>query len=332
VIAQALLLIGVLFFRGQAATPDDPRAVSPRQEVLSHPDVAMGGARLLTIQGRIILIAVGEVALPAGERADRAFALAATLAAIEARACAALFLDGQYSSRLESDRSRVTTVDGEERVHAWIKKQVMEMARVKLSNGEPLLYQRCEGAVRAVIAWGLPPKEERGLADTSEWLGAIADAACSKVDLPALDLNWVVRPDGSEGLLVTAAIHPDAPIGPAAHEGTTRVGCPCCLCREQNLRAKVLGMVTGWIAEGDLGVVNRLTRSHSNTLNVAKDGRRAIEQLSLKSASKKTETTSQAVLPGDMLRAWVTVFRHSDTRAVCVAFVPTLKDGAGATP
>jgi len=328
----AHLLIATLAVAGGSSDCDDVQVRAVREELLQQPELDEGGARFLTIHGNTVLVSVAEVPVPSDQRADRAFADASALATIEARAQAALFLDGEYSVHREAGQDRTVNQRDEEQRRIWITSHVVSLARVKLANGETVELRRREGFVRAVVAWGLPPTVVPQGLQATEWVASLADAAMANDDLPALDLGWVIGPDGREGLLVRVAIHPDTPLGAPTHSPELRGTCPCSLCRERVLQSKTLALAAGWVTAGDLAVAKRLSRSDTQLRTISTKGHEALERLTSRSSSKTTTNTTSAVLPGDMLSSWIHQERHADARSVCVAFVPSMTKPGDQTP
>jgi hypothetical protein len=329
---MALLLVATLTVGGGSRVCDDVPNRSIREQLLQQPELGEAGARFLTIHGNTILVSVAEVPVPSDQRADRAFADASTLATIEARAKAALFLDGQYSVHREAGQDRTVNPREEEQQRTWIKSHVVSLARVKLANGETVELRRREGCVRAVVAWGLPPTVVPNGPQAAEWVATLADVAMANDDLPALDLSWVTGPDGREGLLVRVAIHPDVPLGAPTHSPELRSTCPCRPCRERVLQSKALALAAGWVTEGDLAVAKRLSRHVTQLRTISTKGHEALERLTSRTASKTTTHSTSAVLPGDMLSEWIHQERHADARSVCVGFIPSMPKPGEQTP
>lgn len=321
---KVLVIVAALGAAGETRVSCDIPDRSVREQLLQQPELDDGGARFLTIYGNTVLVSVAEVPMPSDQRADRAFADASALATIEARAQAALYLDGQYSVHREAGQDLTVNQGGEKQRRSWIASHVVSLARVKLTNGETVELRRREGFVRAVVAWGLPPNAVPQGTEAAKWVASLADAAMANDDLPAMDLSWVIGPDGREGLLVRVAIHPDLPLGAPTHSPDLRGACPCSLCRERVLQTKALALAAGWVTEGDLAVAKRLSRRVTQLRTISAKGHEALERLTSRTASGATTNTTSAVLPGDMLSSWIHQERHADSRSVCVAFIPSM--------
>jgi len=306
-----------------------------RAEVLAAVRDTLVGARIIDTHSGPVLVAAAVVTIPAEMRPDRAFSLSAAAALIEARAEAALFLAGEYGSTTDSGSTASSTNGGssgaehdvrpapsdgfERKVESWVRLHASSQARTRFTAGEPLEIARVEGGVRAVVAWGLSSAQSASAVSEAS-LGAMADKMLGESEVAACRLDWVECPDGREGLRFAIVIHPEKPLGPCTvKEGG---GCSCVACRKRVLEMQVQRTIGGWSKQGDVAVVRTLTRLSKRTETRAKDGAVAVEQVSSRLLSAKSGSSLSAVIPGDFFRKSVVVYRHSDSRSVCVGFVP----------
>ncbi|MEY2715130.1 MAG: hypothetical protein RIT24_1473 [Planctomycetota bacterium] len=290
-----------------------------RAEALAAVRDIPAGARIVDTAAGSVLVASAVVPVPTDLRADKAYSMSAAAALIEARAEAALFLGGEYSSTTESGlTSKSGTSDGS-KAESWAKSHAVSQARVRFTGGELLEIARAEGGVRAVVAWGLSQAGAAVAADEVA-LGALADSMIADTEVPACMLEWIKDKDGREGLRFSVAIHPDGALGPCAKN--LGAGCSCVACRKRVLELQVQKTIGGWANEGDVAVARSLTRVSKRTESRAKEGRVAVERMSERTRSSSSDSSVQCVIPGDFFRKSTVVYRHSDARSVCVGFVP----------
>jgi hypothetical protein len=313
-----LVSVACLFLVASAA-PDQ------RSEALAAAREAPGGARIIETGGGDVLIATALVPLPADLRPEKAFSVAAAAALIEARAEAALFLGGEFASSTESGSASSSTSGSDSardaRVETWTRLHATSLAHVKLTAGEPLEIALKEGGVRATVAWGLASPEGGRDSVNAETLGLIADGLIAAAEVPACTLEWISDKDGNEGLRFSLAVHPDSPLG-ACVKNQQASDCACARCRERTLDVQAQKLIGGWAKEGDVAVVRSLTRISTRTQTLARDGAVAMKRISERSKSSQTRVSFQAVIPPDFFRRWTRVFRHADSRSICVGFVP----------
>jgi len=306
----ATLLLGV---SASTASADQ------RAEALAAGQSITAGAQIVETRGGSVLVSSAVVAVPSDMRADKAYSMAAAAALIEARAEAALFLGGVYSSSKESVKSTDGNGPRGSTFVAWMKTHVASQARVRFTGGEPLEIARVEEGVRAIVAWGLSEAGAATKVDETALTG-MADRLIADAEIPACTLEWVKDQDGREGVRFSVAIHPDSALGPCTKK--QGAGCTCVVCRTRVLELQVQKTVGGWAKEGDIAVARSLTRISKRTESRAKDGSVAVARLVERSHNSSTGSSVQLVIPSDFFRKATVVYRHSDARSVCVGFVP----------
>lgn len=304
-----------LLFGGWTATA----RADQRAEVLAAAQGIPSGAQIVETKSGSVLVSSAVVSIPSDMRADKAYSMSAAAALIEARAEAALFLGGEYSSTKESGKSAEGGDSSAAKTESWVKTHAASQARVRFTGGELLEIARVEGGVRAVVAWGL--SEAGAAVEVDEGaLAAMADRLIDDAEVPACTLEWIKDKDGCEGVRFSVAIHPEGALGPCTKK--QGAGCTCVACRKRVLELQVQKTVGGWAKEGDVAVARSLTRVSKRTETRAKDGSVAVARLSERSRSSSTGSSVQLVIPGDFFRKSTVVYRHSDARSVCVGFVP----------
>ena len=296
-------------------------AKDQREQVRHEVSGLVKGARIVETDLGAVLVATATVALPKQSTTPaEAFAHAAAVALIEARAEGALFLDGEYSGSKESGQDAVSA-NGKAVLESWIKTHAVSIAKSRLTSGEPIEWSRSDGGVRVVVAWGLARSMETAERFDEQSLGSFADHALAASEQPSCDLRWVTDADGREGLRVLVAIFPDRPLG-ACTKDAAGGGCACASCRRRVLDSKVQRTVAEWSSKGDVGVAQTLTRESKRTQTLAKDGTAALQRFSARKTSSKSEVSASAVIPPDFFSKSCFVYRHADGRSVCVGFVP----------
>jgi hypothetical protein len=303
-----------------------------RNQVLEIAASMPTGARLIETAHGAVLVATATVPIPEDPRADRAYGSAATAAMIEARAEAALFLGGVHSSTSRSVRNEVSDSESTKR-ETWIRTQIASLARVRLTNGEPLDVSRVDGGVRAIFAWGLEQPSMRFEDLDSAALGIFADEALAKADLPSREYQWGSRADGSEGLFVVLAVFPDGGLkAPCEALGPDSLPCGSCRhCREEALEHLLRSMISGWSRAGDVSVARSLTRVGRYTVLRARDGAESVTRATSRILAARTGAELEVHLPPESFAHAKPVYRHGEKKSVCVAFVPMLASRAPAT-
>jgi hypothetical protein len=297
-------------------------AEGQRSDLLKAARELPSGAAIVQTPRGSVLLATATVPVPAEQREDKAFALAAAAALIEARAEAALFLGGVYATSSEAGSTSTSSGDGAATRANWVRTHSSSLARVKLAGGEPLEIERTEGGVRARVAWGIAEAEDKPISCGEVALGALAEAAVAANEVPACDLRWVRTADGKEGLRVVLAIHPDT-LPTACTRGTEgALPCNCRLCRERTLEVLLQRTIGAWAKEGDVGVARTLTRIATRTTTRAKDGAEAVRKATQKSLGASTVNELAVMIPPDFFTKSTIAYRHGDKRSACAAFVP----------
>ena len=293
-----------------------------RDEILQAGRNLVSGATIVETADGAVLLATATVPVQNDQRADKAFALAAAAALVEARAEAALFLGGTYATASEQSSNTTNNSDGASKREKWVRTHVTSMARVKLAGGEPIALGRAETGVRALVAWGLlDAATVQGTID-EHFIEALAEATLAAAEVPACDLRWVKDTAGHEGLRIVLAIHPDKPLGPCTRGQAGAPPCNCQLCRERVLEALLQRTVGSWSTDGDVGVARTFTRVANRTTTRAEEGAEAVRIASQRTLQSGTGTTLNVAIPPDFFTKSTHVYRHGDLRSVCAAFVP----------
>lgn len=294
-----------------------PVVASPRDTVLQKSRELSTGAALVDTVGGCVLVAVASVPIPKDRRPDQAFGMASTAAMLEARAEAALFLDGVY-------RTSSAAVSSKE--EHWVETHVESLARVRLTSGEILETARLpEGRVRVAMSWGLTAtKTEYAPIDTKE-LTRIANDALKTADLPSRTLSWRKESGGKEGLLVVVAVYPDGGLPKPCNPNDSNGGSPCksCeLCRKMTLESIFEQTVGEWSKAGDVGVAQCMTRFSGHSTHKIREGEEARARISKKLVHTQSNAETLVYISPKVLRDKRVVMRHARDRSVYVAFVP----------
>ncbi len=321
-----VLLPALVVSLGHADAPQaPPPSPDPGQRAMAIRQVAEqpSGAMLTETPQGVILVACATVPVAQDAREDRAFAGAAAAALIEARAEAALYLEGVYQTSSESGTSAEVASDGSARKDAWVRTNVSSMARAKLVGGVPLEIVRTGTGVRAVVVWGLASAASDAPRCDAAGLAALSEASIAAREVPACDLRWVKDAEGREGLLIVIAIHPDGEPGECVRARQGGMPCSCHACRDRVLDILLQRTVAGWGTEGDVGVARTLTRVSTRTTIRAREGTAAVKTVSRRSLGSRTQASLGALIPPDYFASVVREHRHARGRSVCAAFVPS---------
>jgi hypothetical protein len=316
-----LAFVATLFPRAGIAGPTER---DQRAELREQCATLASGAALLNSSRGPVLVAKVSIPIDPDDRPDRAFANAASIALIEARAEAALFLAGVYSGSSTSGVELSRGSDGHTR--AWVESRFDSIARVRLASGEPLDITASEGCVCATVAWGLVNAERGRTSFDEASLGKIAESALESDRVPAVALKWVSDGVAVEGLLVTLvsfpAARPDQCLRRGASSGPAESECSCPACTERMLDVKLQAAIAAWATEGDIGVARTLRRFAVKSVSRVAEGARAMATATSSRSARRTEAIVAVQVPPEAFARLSRVFRHGEQRSVCVALLP----------
>ena len=262
--------------------------------------------------------------------------VAATVAAMKARAEVALYLAGVYSGETVVDKASQVTKGGS--IHsAKVSRVIQSAARARFANGERVSFERVdEKTIRVIYAWGLSNiKEEFPDSDSRDVVKNILERTLASNEFPSPDIRVVQLPNSREALLIVVkVIAPTAipldvvcahPIGESIDQSNNGKPCLCVSHRRKVVEIKCDSTVLGWIEKGDVSCEKYLRRASSETIERITEGAKALE--TVLSSSSKIQTSSassefKGILGPEWYQSRITESRVTPEASACAVLVP----------
>ena len=309
---------------------------SRREKLVEALCGAPDGARFVGADQEVLACVV-TVALTKQEmNRGVAVQIAATIAAVKARAEVALFIAGEYASSTTTEKSSETT-NGKSTFSIRAVQLIQSAARARFASGERLHFERIdEEQVRVIYAWGL--SREIAAASSSDphilLRGRIEQAIASQ-DSPSPNINIIRLASGEEALLITIkVIAPKTlpldtvcahPAGESAQQAKNGKPCYCAEHRRRAVTTIGEATVMKWIEDGDTACARFLGRESTKTIERVSAGAKALEVVrtsSSKVQQSHASTTFKGILGPEWYRTRVVETRVTEDAAVCALLIP----------
>lgn len=262
--------------------------------------------------------------------------VAATVAAMKARAEVALYLAGVYSG--ETVVNKESQVTKGRTIHsAKVSQVIQSAARARFANGERVSFERVdEKTIRVIYAWGLSNMKDEFLeCDSKDAVKNILERTLASNDFPSPDIRVVQLPNSREALLIVVkVIAPTVvsldvvcahPIGESIEQSNNGKPCLCVSHRRKVVEIKCDSTVLGWIEKGDVSCAKYLRRASSKTIERITEGAKALETV-LTSTSKiqRSSATSEfkGILGSEWYQSRIMESRVTPEAAACAVLVP----------